>query len=160
MSTLVNENQQLATPQPHNSDFTPTLPLYLAWVGSLVAMLGSLYFSEIAKFPPCILCWYQRICMYPLVIILGIGIAKKDKNVFWYSFPLIIIGWLIGIYHNLLYYEILPEAVAPCRAGISCTTKFIEWFGFLTIPSLSLIGFTVIGILLIWAYKKSQIRNS
>jgi disulfide bond formation protein DsbB len=159
MSTIVTENQQSDTSQ-HNTDLVPTLPLYLAWVGSLVAMLGSLYFSEIAKFPPCILCWYQRICMYPLVIILGIGIAKKDKSVFWYSFPLIIIGWLIGIYHNLLYYEIIPEAVAPCRAGISCTTKFIEWFGFLTIPSLSLIGFTVIGFLLIWAYKKSQTRNS
>lgn len=82
--------------------------------------------------------------MYPLVLILGLGILKKDKGLFDYAFPLAIIGWIIALYHNLLYYQILPEAMAPCKAGISCTTRYIEWFGFLTIPLLSLIGFTII----------------
>lgn len=119
--------------------------LYLAFGQSLIAMLGSLYFSEIAKYPPCVLCWYQRIAMYPLVAIFAVGILRKDKGVNFYAWPLIVVGWVIAFYHNLLYYNILPEAAAPCIQGVSCTTKFIEWFGFVTIPFLSLLAFTFIG---------------
>jgi disulfide bond formation protein DsbB len=118
--------------------------LTIAWVQSVVAMLGSLFFSLVMGLPPCDLCWYQRIAMYPLVIILGIGILKKDQNSIFYAFPLVIVGWMIALYHNLLYYQILPEAMAPCKAGISCTTRYLEWFGFLTIPLMSLIAFSVI----------------
>lgn len=82
--------------------------------------------------------------MYPLVAILAVGIWRKDKEVHFYAWPLVIVGLLIGIYHNLLYYKIIPEAIAPCVAGISCTTKFIEWFGFVTIPLLSLLGFVAL----------------
>ncbi len=117
------------------------------------ATLGSLYFSEIAKLPPCVLCWYQRICMYPLVIILSVGIWKKDKAVPYMVLPLSIIGFIIAIYHNLLYYNIIPESLAPCTAGISCTTKQLELFGFLTIPLMSLVAFSVINILVL-AYLK------
>ncbi len=127
--------------------------LYLAWAISLLAMLGSLYFSNVRGFPPCVLCWYQRICLYPLVVILGIGIFKRDKNVHRYVLPLSIIAMLIGIYHNLLYYNIIPEAAAPCVAGVSCTTKFIEYLGFLTIPLLSLIASTSITVLVL-AHRK------
>src|SRR3989338_8671049 len=101
--------------------------LQLALLQVTLATIGSLIFSEILKFPPCILCWYQRIFMYPLVIILAVGIWKKDKNVHLYALPLSITGLIISIYHNLLYYKILPESAAPCILGISCTTKFIEW---------------------------------
>jgi disulfide bond formation protein DsbB len=118
--------------------------LLIAWVQSVIAMVGSLFFSLVMDLPPCDLCWYQRIAMYPLVLILGLGILKKDKNNLMYAFPLATIGWLIAAYHNLLYYQILPEAMAPCKAGISCTTRYIEWFGFLTIPLLSLITFSAI----------------
>jgi disulfide bond formation protein DsbB len=118
--------------------------VYIALVQAIVAMLGSLYFSEIRHFPPCVLCWYQRICMYPLVVIIFVGILRMDKKNYLYVLPLSIIGWCISLYHNLLYYKILPEALAPCRAGISCTTKFFAWFGFITIPLLSFIAFTVI----------------
>ena len=76
--------------------------LYLAFLQALIATLGSLFFSEILKFPPCVLCWYQRIAMYPLVLILAMGILKKDKNLPLYVLPLSIIGMLIGVYHNLL----------------------------------------------------------
>ena len=127
--------------------------LYLAFLQALIATLGSLFFSEILKFPPCVLCWYQRIAMYPLVLILAMGILKKDKNLPLYVLPLSIIGMLIGVYHNLLYYNILPEAAAPCMLGVSCTTKFIEWFGFVTIPFLSLLGFTVITICMLLYYR-------
>src|SRR5579864_5425272 len=96
--------------------------LYIAWVQSLLAMLGSLYFSEIKKFPPCILCWYQRILMYPLVLIIAVGILRKDKNLPHYVLPLSAIGTIIAVYHNLLYMNIIPESLAPCVAGVSCTT--------------------------------------
>jgi disulfide bond formation protein DsbB len=118
--------------------------LYIAFVIALFSMTGSLFFSEVLKFPPCILCWYQRIAMYPLVPILAIGILKKDKLLPYYVLPLSLVGLTIAFYHNLLYYNIIPEAAAPCALGISCTTKFIEWFGFITIPFLSFLGFAII----------------
>jgi disulfide bond formation protein DsbB len=117
---------------------------YLAWLTSLIATSGSLFFSEILKFPPCILCWYQRILLYPLVFIIAVGILRKDKSLPYYVLPLTISGTFISIYHNLLYYNILPESTAPCTLGISCTTKFIELFGFVTIPLLSLLAFLFI----------------
>ena len=123
--------------------------LYAAWTTSVLSFVGSIFFSNVLNFPPCVLCWYQRICMYPLAVILGVGILKKDKNVLWYAAPLAVVGWAVSIYHNLLYYNILPESAAPCVAGVSCTTKFIEYFGFITIPFLSFAGFSVILISLI-----------
>lgn len=117
---------------------------YLAFSQALLATMGSLYFSEIAGFPPCILCWYQRICMYPIVILLAVGILRKDSNVPYYVLPFSISGIVIAFYHNLLYYNIIPESAAPCTLGISCTTKFIEWFGFVTIPLLSFLAFAII----------------
>lgn len=118
--------------------------LYVAWVVALVATLGSLYFSEILKLPPCVLCWYQRIFMYPLVAILAVGILLKDKRVHLYVLPLSTVGLLVAFYHNLLYYHILPESAAPCTTGVSCTIKLIEWLGFLSIPLLSLLSFAII----------------
>jgi disulfide bond formation protein DsbB len=125
----------------------------IAWSVALVATLGSLMFSEVLGYPPCILCWYQRICMYPLVIIFGVGIMTKDRFTVWYALPFALVGLLISIYHNLLYYNILPEAAAPCRAGVSCTTKFIEWFGFVTIPFLSMMAFVIIAGLMVWQWR-------
>lgn len=138
--------------------FIANYGLYIAWATSLLALLGSLYFSQILHLPPCILCWYQRICMYPLVFILGAAILKKDQNVTWYALPLSIIGLLIAIYHNLLYYKILPESVAPCVNGVSCTSRTIELLGFITIPLLALVGFGVITAILI-AYSKINKNN-
>lgn len=128
--------------------------IFLAWIVAAVSTAGSLFFSEVMMFPPCILCWYQRICMYPLVVILVAGLFPVDRNVIRFSLPLSLIGLGIAIYHNLLYYHILPESVAPCRAGVSCTTVQIEWFGFVTIPFLSLLAFSIIVILLLIARRK------
>lgn len=127
--------------------------ILMSWVVSLVSTLGSLFFSEVMRFPPCILCWYQRICMYPLVIILLAGLLPLNKSVIRFSLPLTFIGWLISVYHNLLYYKFLPESAAPCVQGISCTTVQIEWFGFITIPVLSLVGFSLILFFLLSAKK-------
>src|SRR5579859_7133722 len=97
--------------------------LYIVFAQALVAMLGSLYFSEVAHLVPCLLCWYQRIAMYPLVIVSAVAILREDRKAYQYGLPLSIIGFVIAAYHNLLYYSIIPESAAPCRLGISCTTK-------------------------------------
>lgn len=126
----------------------------LALLQASIATVGSLIFSEVLKFPPCVLCWYQRIFMYPLVAILAIGIWKKDKNLPFYVLPLSVIGTIIAVYHNLLYYNILPESAAPCILGVSCTTKQIELLGFITIPLMSLASFLVITVLMLLLRKK------
>lgn len=122
---------------------------YLMWATALIATLGSLYFSEILKFQPCVLCWYQRILMYPIVLILLVDIIRKDKDFIYRILPLSVLGWIISFYHNLLYYNILPESAAPCSSGVSCTAKYIEYFGFVTIPLLALIAFSIINVLII-----------
>lgn len=130
--------------------------LFIAWLVSSVSTAGSLFFSEVMQFPPCVLCWYQRICMYPLVLILLTALFPLDKKVIRFSLPLAIAGFVIAVYHNLLYYQILPESAAPCREGISCTTIHIEWLGFITIPLLSLLGFSIIITLLLIVWRKSS----
>ena len=123
--------------------------LFLAWVVATVSTLGSLFFSEIMMFPPCVMCWYQRIFMYPLVVILLVGLFPLDTTVTRYAMPLTLIGLFFAIYHNLLYYKILPESVQPCSQGVSCTSDYINWFGFITIQLLSLVAFVMVLILLI-----------
>jgi disulfide bond formation protein DsbB len=131
--------------------------LYAAWVVSLTATVGSLFFSEVMQLPPCLLCWYQRIAMYPLVAVLGAGIIMRDRRVKYYALPLAVAGLGIAVYHNLLYYGILPESIAPCTAGVSCTSRQLEWLGFITIPLLSLASFVVItACLLIYRTKRAE----
>ena len=122
--------------------------LFFAWIIATISMLGSLFFSEVMAFPPCTLCWYQRIAMYPLVIILLAGMIPLDRSVFRYSVPFVVIGWLFGLYHNLLHYGIIPESASPCSQGVPCSAKYIEIFGFITIPMLSFTAFSMIAILL------------
>jgi len=116
--------------------------------------MGSLFFSYVMAFAPCVLCWYQRIFLFPLVIILAIGLFPLDKNVVKYALPLAIMGWLIAIYHNLLYAGIIPESIQPCSQGVSCTEEYIEIFGFLSIPALSLLSFSIIIALLIVIHRR------
>ena len=122
---------------------------YVAWIIALLATVGSLFFSEVMELPPCVLCWYQRIAMYPLVLIIATGIVLKDKRLKIYSLPLCLIGLAISIYHNLLYYGIIPESITPCTEGISCTSRQIEWLGFITIPLLALAAFVSVAICLV-----------
>lgn len=127
--------------------------LYGAWIQAFLALSGSLFFSEIWHLPPCTLCWYQRVFMYPLVLIIPIGIIRKDKNLPYYVLPLAIIGGVIAFFHNLLYYGVIAESQVPCSAGISCTTKFFEWFGFVTIPFLSFLAFVIISLAMFFYIK-------
>jgi len=123
--------------------------IFICWLVAGVSMAGSLFFSQVMEFPPCVLCWYQRIAMYPLVLIFGVGLFSKNKETFLFSFPLALSGWLIALYHNLLHYEIVPETASPCLEGVSCSTVYINWFGFITIPMLSFIAFSIIIITLL-----------
>ena len=131
--------------------------LHAAWAISLTATILSLYFSEIMKLPPCTLCWWQRIFMYPLSIIIPIGLLNKDENVHKYVLPLSIIGALIGGYQYLLTADIISEVLSPCTAGISCAKNVIVWFGFINIPLLSFTAFSGI-ILLMYLYSNHKIN--
>ena len=124
---------------------------------ALVATLGSLYFSEVMKLPPCVLCWYQRICMYPLVLIFGTGLYFSDGAAIRYARLLAALGWSIALYHVLLYYRVIPDSIKPCSEGLSCTTRQIEWLGFITIPALSLFAFSILVVLLFWPRKGKEV---
>lgn len=130
--------------------------LYLALVQAIVAQLGSLYFSDVMMLVPCVLCWYQRIAMFPLVLTLVIGIVRKIKDTWLLVLAPALVGWTISIYHNLLYYKIIPDTLAPCSTGVSCTTKYIEWFGFVTIPFLAFVAFSVIIVLMLVERRKAN----
>ncbi|OGK17736.1 hypothetical protein A2799_01830 [Candidatus Roizmanbacteria bacterium RIFCSPHIGHO2_01_FULL_39_24] len=123
--------------------------VFIAWVVSIFSLTGSLFFSEILKLPPCILCWYQRILMYPLVLIIGVGIVRKDKGLPLYVLPFSILGSAVALFHYLLQRGIIPDSVAPCTQGISCTSKLIEYYGFITIPFMSLVSFVIISLCMI-----------
>ncbi len=125
---------------------------YAAWVIALMSMAISLYFSDIRGFVPCNLCWYARILMYPLVVIIGIGIIRRDRNWVIYAAPLVAAGWLLELYHSLLQWGIIPEVVTKCLINVPCTTKNIDYFGFVTIPFLGLLAFTALVICLIAYY--------
>ena len=118
--------------------------LFSLWIVSVIATTASLFFSEVMTLPPCLLCWYQRIAMYPLVLLSGLALFPLDMKVIRYALPLSLLGWGIAVYHNLLYYKLIPAHMAPCTKGISCTTVQLEWLGFITIPLLSLFAFTII----------------
>ncbi len=122
--------------------------LFICWLISCVSALGSLFFSEVMNFAPCVLCWYQRICLYPLVLILSLGLFSIDKSVVRFALPLTLIGWFIAFYHNLLYSGIIPESIQPCSQGVSCTEDYINLFGIFSIPLLALISFSAIATLL------------
>ncbi|MGE0631365.1 MAG: disulfide bond formation protein B [Pseudobdellovibrionaceae bacterium] len=123
-----------------NSD----LALKISFLIAVAGTVGGLFFSEVMKLPPCDLCWYQRIALYPLIIIFGVGIAKTGRDSFRYAIGLILVGLALAIFHNLLYYGIIPESISPCKQGASCTTKQIEWLGFITIPLMSLTSFIIL----------------
>lgn len=120
------------------------LYLYFMFLTSALATAGSLFFSDVMGFPPCVLCWYQRICMYPLVLIFFMAIWSNDSKFLKYSLPLSLLGLFFSFYHNLIYYGFIPESLSPCREGVSCADVHIEWLGFITIPFMSFVAFLII----------------
>lgn len=115
---------------------------------SVCGVFGSLYFSEVLKYLPCFLCWYQRIALYPLALIYAIALWSDDHAHRKYTFTFIVLGFATALYHNLLYYGVIEQAIVPCsEGGVSCTSRQLELFGFLTIPLLSIISFSMMGLM-------------
>lgn len=138
--------------------------LYFAWVITLIAMIGSLYFSEVQNFKPCPLCWYQRIAMYPLVLLLGIAALTQDFKIRRYALPLALIGFGIALFQNLEVWKII-KPIESCSADPSamCGTPWPIWgksdaakqlAAVITIPVLSMTAFGLISLLLGWPKSK------
>jgi disulfide bond formation protein DsbB len=124
--------------------------LFVCWLLVAGATLGSLFFSEIMELPPCSLCWYQRIFMFPLPIVLLMGLFPFDVKVVRYALPLALGGCAVALYHTLLHLGVIPESAAPCRQGVSCSNADLDLFGFLSIPMLSLLAFSTVVALLVF----------
>lgn len=121
---------------------------YLALLAAWIATCGSLFFSEVLGWLPCVLCWYQRILMYPLALILAIGLLRRDGRLHLYVLPFSALGACISLYHYLLVKtDWLPPP--PCVAGIPCTVEYLNWFGFINIPFLALTAFLIINFLMV-----------
>ena len=126
-----------------------------AWLVAASATMGALFMGEVMGFTPCVLCWYQRIFMFPLVFVLAAGLFPYDTKVLRYAFPLGLVGLLVAGFHLLLVAGVIPEAMTPCRQGVPCATVQVEWFGFVTIPLLSFLAFLLVNALLITAYLRT-----
>ena len=133
------------------SDLFSRTSLYIALAAAWTAMLGSLYFSEVLHYVPCILCWYQRILMYPLAAILIVGLLRRDGNLPYYVLPFTVLGQGVSTYHYLLEKTDIFDATATCLSGVPCTTIWINWLGFITIPFLAMTAFFIITIMALLA---------
>ncbi len=127
------------------------------WILAMLATIGSLYYSEVLGFVPCTYCWYQRILMYPLVIIIGVAIAQKDIRVAITTAIFSGLGTTLAAYHYALQkLSILRDNAPSCGDGVPCTAQYVNYFGFVTIPALSLIAFSLIFILSIRLIKMNK----
>lgn len=120
---------------------------YIALLAAWIATCGSLFMSEVLLWPPCLLCWYQRILMYPLAVILTVGILRRDRGLHFYVLPLSLAGAGVALYHYLLVKtDLLP--LPPCTSSIPCTVDFMNVLGFINVPFLALMAFLIISIML------------
>ncbi|MFZ0014125.1 MAG: disulfide oxidoreductase [Acidimicrobiia bacterium] len=132
--------------------------IWLAWVVALVATVGSLIFSEVIHFEPCRYCWFQRIAMYPMAIILLVGAVRREFQVKYYALPLALVGLGISIYHYLIQTFPSLEAGGSCGA-VPCTAKYVDIFGFISIPFMAGSGFIVIAVLLGFYVNKNSTKQ-
>jgi disulfide bond formation protein DsbB len=130
--------------------------LLLGWVAALIATIGSLYFSEVLHYIPCTLCWYQRIFMYPLAIMLGIAFYQNDRGIVKFVLPLSIIGMIISGYHTALQKIPYLQQFEMCTSGVPCSKDYINWLGFITIPILAFTAFTIITICLVFVMRSDK----
>lgn len=131
--------------------------LFMAWLIASSATLSALFLGEVMGFTPCVLCWYQRIAMFPLVLILAAGLFPYDRSVVRFALPLSVAGWLLALFHWGVASGVIPERVAPCSQGVPCSLEQIVWFGFLTLPMLSALAFSsIIALLLMIHFKGSK----
>ncbi len=135
-----------------------TQAIWLAWVVAFVATVGSLVYSEIIHFPPCRLCWFQRIAMYPMAIVLLVAAIRREFQVKYYALPLALIGLGISIYHYILQRVPNLESGA-CDPSNPCSAVFVDIFGFISIPFMAGAGFILIAVLLGFYVNKNSIAR-
>lgn len=132
--------------------------IFLCWIIAMAALFGSLFFSEVMGLKPCVLCWWQRVFIYPLAVLFLVGLfAKKgevDLSVVHYTLPLAVIGLGFAVYHYLVYSGFIPESLQPCSEELSCAKINLDLMGFITIPMLSIFAYSAIIILLIMYQKR------
>jgi disulfide bond formation protein DsbB len=129
--------------------------LLAAWVVALLATVAALFIGEVMGRTPCNLCWFQRIFMFPLAVVLGIACYRSDFGAWRYALPLAALGWLIALYHSLLYWGIMPASLEPCREGVSCSGAAMRIWS-LPLPALSLASFTLVILLLELSRQRSS----
>jgi disulfide bond formation protein DsbB len=134
----------------------PWTPLLLAWLVALAATAGALFIGEVMLMAPCQLCWYQRIFMFPLALILGMACFSEDRRGAVYALPLALGGAAMAGYHTLLVAGVIPKAWLPCSAGVSCADQRLEILNGVQIPWLSLAAFVAIGLLLTLFLRKTS----
>lgn len=126
--------------------------LLSGFIISFVAVLGSLYFSEVKHFVPCTFCWYQRILMYPLPVLFAVAFIRKELTICYYTLPLSALGMGFALLHYLQQKTALFGET--CRSIVPCSTMYINWGGFITIPFLSLIAFSLLTVVLLCCFNK------
>ncbi|WP_059051925.1 disulfide oxidoreductase [Paenibacillus senegalimassiliensis] len=127
--------------------------IYMAWLVALVATAGSLYLSEVLHYEPCRLCWFQRIFMYPQVLLLGVAAYRQDRHIIPYSLLLSIVGGAISVYHYAEQKIPALSRLLPCKVGVPCNVDYLGsgWLGFITIPFMALIAAILIVLFLLAA---------
>jgi disulfide bond formation protein DsbB len=128
----------------------------LALVVAVVATLGSLFYSEVKDLIPCDLCWYQRICMYPLAAILGVGVLRRDRAVLWYAAPFVVVGAPLALYHWLVERVPSFSDSTSCSIVAPCAVPYFEELGYITLAFMDLSAFLLIGALLLVGRARSQ----
>jgi len=136
--------------------------IFVCWLIAMSALFGSLFFSEIMGLKPCVLCWWQRIFIYPLAILFLVSLLPQlnnqangvDRSVVRYTLPLAVIGLGFALYHYLVYSGFIPEDLQPCSEELSCAEVNLELMGFITIPMLSIFSYSAIIALLLIFRKK------
>jgi len=129
--------------------------LPLAFAIALVATLGSLFMSEVAGYPPCDLCWYQRIAMYPLVVILGVAAWRRDRGAWRTVVPLAAMGTVVSAWHVAI--ERRPALGGVCDPAVPCSLRWVEEFGVLTLPMMAGVGFLAIIVLSLLARRETHV---
>jgi disulfide bond formation protein DsbB len=129
--------------------------IWLAWIVALTATVGSLIYSEVIHFEPCRLCWFQRIAMYPMVVVLLVGAIRREYQVKYYALPLSVAGLGVSIYHYLM--QVFPALEGGSCGVVSCSARLVEIFGFISIPFMAGAGFMVITVLLGFYVNKNSV---
>lgn len=161
METTGNNTEQTVSPAAGAAEAAPESRLlglvgrnarYVALLAAWIATCGSLYMSEVLGWVPCVLCWYQRILMYPLAILIPVGILRRDSRMHTYVLALSVPGMFLSLYHYLYQKTDVFRGMVPCTVGVPCSSDYLNAFGgVVTIPFLALVAFAIVSISVIAA---------